>query len=108
MEVLVFRQGLGLGGSEWRRGLGLQFSVVLLDFLVAEYVDDLGSWIDSLLDEFASDFVGVWAELGDGATLEMEVQRLHGILGVHRWSFSCPLLQDNTRGKGKIFPYSIK
>lgn len=84
MEVLVFLQGLGLRGSEWRRGLGLQFSVVLLDFPLTEYVDDLGSWIHALFNELASDFFGVWAELGDGALLEMELQRLHGI-GSSAW-----------------------
>lgn len=57
---------------------------MLLDFPLTEYVDDLGSWVDALFDELASDFVGVWTELGDRAPLEMEVQRLHGI-GSSMW-----------------------
>lgn len=76
--MLLLRRGLGLGLGEGRSGLGLQLPVVFLDFLLAEGVDDLWGWLDTLFDESEADFVGVRPELGHGVTLKMQMKRFHG------------------------------
>ena len=54
-------------GERWvRRSLVsevLEFAIVLLDFFLAECVDDLRSRVHALLDKPPFDFIGLWFEL---------------------------------------------
>ncbi len=47
-------------------GEAVQFAVVFLDLFLAEEVDDFGSWVHALVNEFTFDILGVWFEFGSG------------------------------------------
>ena len=62
----LFGEGLGFSvGERWvLKCETVEFAVVFLELLLAESVDDFGSWVDAFVDEVAFDLVGVGFELG--------------------------------------------
>lgn len=69
---LRLRQGRVRGSV----GEALGSAVVLLDFFLAEGVDDLRRWVHALFEEVTFDSAGVWFELG--RSLRRFGQSFHG------------------------------
>lgn len=81
MEEGFFGEGFLLGmGGRWVGvlvGEALELAIVLLDFFLAESVDDLGSGVHAPLEEPAFDFIGVWFELEE-RDLRSSGESFHG------------------------------
>lgn len=75
-----FQKGLALRlGERWVLLVeAVEFAVVFLELLLAESVDDFGSWVDAFVGEAAFDLVSVGFEFGVWDLRVGSLQSFHG------------------------------